>query len=585
MSLSLRLRTVELLVRFLKGELDKVGAYDFVPQKTGILTDERKNTLPASDCEGQGVLSGHIYGLFREFESSAALCPHSLLVMRHGHVIAEGYWSPYRREYTQDTFSFCKTVVGMAVGMAFDEGLLRPEDTVSSIFEDKLSPIKSFFQKEITIENLLTMSAGASFNEVGMALDSDWIKAFINSDILFEPGTQFYYNSLNSYMLAAAITRRAGMSLMDYLTPRLFGPLSITAVSWETCPMGIEKGGWGLRMTTRDMAKLGQLYLQNGVWEGRRILPKGWVEQSTHKHIATGVEGAPYYGYQLWLPEMGNCCLFNGAFGQNVYVLPDADMVIAMTSGSSDFFVAAESNRLIKKYFFTDSQLSDKPLPKNSAENRRLRTLLSRLELFCVSGEEKPAGLLTRIFGSGKKQAIQAPEAASQYGGRVFNFKESFSGIMPLSLQTVHINYARGISSLFFRFTSGGCTLTAIENSHAHIMEIGFDEYRYNTLDFHGELYVVAAKGYWSGKNGQTSLLVRAVFVETPMTRLLTFTFNREKLNVTFEEHPDTGDSIQMLSGLVTSGRQLDQALERALKSEQLMDVYNSFIKPEMESD
>ena len=154
-----------------------------------------------------------------------------------------------------------------------------------TFFPDHINAFSKIFRPVITVENLLTMTSGVTFNESGIVSGNDWLGSFLNASVNGKPGTEFQYNSLNTYVLSAIVTKRTGETLTEYLTPRLFGPLGITKYYWETCPKGITKGGWGLFLCAEDMAKLGQLYLQRGKWNGQQLVSEYWIEISTAQHL------------------------------------------------------------------------------------------------------------------------------------------------------------------------------------------------------------------------------------------------------------------------------------------------------------
>lgn len=237
------------------------------------------------------------------------------------------------------TFSFSKTVVSMAVGMAVTEGLLTVEDSVVSFFPEKQPPLfRSPRMAAMKVRHLLTMTSGANFSEAGSEMERDWVRGFFYSDCACMPGEKFHYNSMNSYLLAAILRKVTGQTLTEYLTPRLFEPLGIPPVYWETCPMGIEKGGWGLYLRVTDMAKLGELCLRGGVWEGKRILSEEWLKEMLSFEVETEHDGMTRYGYQLWSFPAPHSYQFNGVFGQYAVVLPELDMVIATTGGDASLF-------------------------------------------------------------------------------------------------------------------------------------------------------------------------------------------------------------------------------------------------------
>ena len=218
-----QMKTVGMLRRLAGGDLQHIGGYPFEPQKKGLYyTEQERRPLPRSTPELQGVDSDAAAGFYRALE---AYHPHGAMLLRHGKVIAEGYWSPWQKGYANMVYSLSKSITGMAVGLAESEGLLRTDEWLVDIFPDKTPRIHAPRLDQLTVEHLLTMSSGLHFNESASLLERDWVRAALASDCAFAPGSRFFYNSLNSYLLAACVCRRAGMSLTDYLTPRLFSPM------------------------------------------------------------------------------------------------------------------------------------------------------------------------------------------------------------------------------------------------------------------------------------------------------------------------------------------------------------------------
>ncbi|WP_082197908.1 serine hydrolase [Bacillus sp. FJAT-26390] len=297
--------------------------------------------LSRSQPELQGIPSSAV-NAFLNAVQERQLELHSLMLLRHGHVVAEGWWAPYASDITHMLFSLSKSFTSTAIGLAASEGKLSLDDTVVSFFpEDAPEEIEPHLSA-MRIRHLLMMGTGHdedTTNRMTQSEDGNWAKAFLHLSVLHEPGTHFVYNSGATYMLSAILQKVTGQTLLDYLQPRLFEPLGIEGAIWESCPKGINVGGWGLNVTTEDIAKFGQLYLQKGVWHDRRLLPEGWVEEATSKQISNGDGGendwAQGYGYQFWRCRHG---LYrgDGAFGQFCIVMPEQDAVLAITSGSND---------------------------------------------------------------------------------------------------------------------------------------------------------------------------------------------------------------------------------------------------------
>ena len=300
--------------------------------------------LPRSMPEAQGVPSEAILKFLKAIASSKHEF-HSFMLVRHGHVIAEGWWAPYRSELNHMLYSLSKSFTSTAVGLARTEGKLSVEDAVISFFPDKLPHEVSEHLRVLKIKDLLTMSVGhAQDSTPSITGQEDWVRAFLELPIPHQPGTEFLYNSGATYMLSAIVQKVTGEKVVDYLKPRLFGPLGIEEMTWETCPLGINTGGWGLSLRTESLAKFGQLYLQKGAWNDRKVLPAPWIEEATSFKIqqpGTDLEKMKResdwhqgYCYQFWRCRH-NAFRGDGAFGQYTIVMPEQEAVIAITSESS----------------------------------------------------------------------------------------------------------------------------------------------------------------------------------------------------------------------------------------------------------
>src|SRR5687768_13854496 len=285
-----------------------------------------KKSLPRSLPEAQGVSSTGISAFLDEVEKSKIEF-HSLMVVRHGKIIAEGWWAPYAAPLKHTLYSLSKSFTSTAVGLAVAEGHLKVEDTVLSFFPDDSPKEVNSNLASMKVKHLLTMSTGHvkdTIQPLRNSTDSSWVKTFLSQPVEREPGTFFQYNTGATYMLSAIVQKLTGQTLLQYLRPRLFGPLGIEGEDWETCPQGINTGGYGLRTKTEDIAKLGLLYLQKGKWRGIQILSPEWVEEATKIQIASNSskptrpkeedDWAQGYGYQFWRCRPGGYRA-DGAFG------------------------------------------------------------------------------------------------------------------------------------------------------------------------------------------------------------------------------------------------------------------------------
>lgn len=266
--------------------------------------------------------------------------PHSVMLLRHGAVIAEAWWAPYSAERPHSLFSISKSFTSTAVGFAVAEGLLTVETKVVDLLPDDRPAEVSANLAAMRVRDLLTMTTGHAADTVegvrGNGADN-WAKVVLAMPVEFEPGSHFVYDTGATYLLSAILHRLTGMRLLDYLTPRLFEPLGITGATWEQCPRGIDVGGWGLAITTEEIAAFGQLLLQHGEWNGVQVVPRAWLDDATAQQVANGGRGEAAdweqgYGYQFWRARHG-AYRGDGAFGQYVLVMEEQDAVLVTTGG------------------------------------------------------------------------------------------------------------------------------------------------------------------------------------------------------------------------------------------------------------
>ncbi|MFZ4506460.1 MAG: serine hydrolase domain-containing protein [Fimbriimonas sp.] len=276
----------------------------------------------------------------REFLAQAdGLGIHSLLLLRGGSVIVEANWAPYSADVPHVLHSLSKSFTSTAVSFAIAEGLLTLDDTVVGFFPDRLPEVVSENLAAMRVRDLLTMSCGHADEPPRMFMQDDWPRAFLAHPVPHAAGTHFVYNSIATYMVAAILARVTGEELLGYLKPRLFDPIGIEGMSTSHCPEGVAHGGFGMRATVDAIARFGQLYLQDGVWDGERVLPEGWVQVATCAHVSNGTDPesdwAQGYGFQFWRCRHG-AYRGDGAFGQYCVVHPELDFVLAVTSGIYD---------------------------------------------------------------------------------------------------------------------------------------------------------------------------------------------------------------------------------------------------------
>lgn len=296
------------------------------------------NALARSTPESQGLASAAILAFVDAVEQKA-LGLHGLMLLRHGRVVAEGWWEPYRSNYPHMLFSLSKSFTSTAVGLLVAEGKLNVDDPVLQFFADETPKEPSANLRAMRVRHLLTMTTGHD-TEPPRDDPSSWTAGFLRHPVVHEPGTHFLYNTAGTHMLSAIVQRLTGQRLLHYLQPRLFAPLDIENPTWEMLPPGVDAGGFGLSVTTEDVARFGQLYLQHGMWEGKQLVPAAWVEDATKAqvpshHLGSEIDWSQGYGYQFWRCRH-DAYRGDGACGQYCTVMPDQDAVLAITAGLQD---------------------------------------------------------------------------------------------------------------------------------------------------------------------------------------------------------------------------------------------------------
>jgi CubicO group peptidase (beta-lactamase class C family) len=303
----------------------------------GATTGLARSTPEAEGVSAKGILD------FLDAVKREKFELHSFMMLRHGKVIAEGWWEPYGPEFIHTMYSMSKSFTSTAVGFAVAEGKLSVEDKVASFFPDDLPAVVSENLAAMRVKDLLTMATGNEKEPTGtMVKEDNWARSFLAQNFAYPPGTKFMYNSAATYMCSAIVQRLTHQTVLDYLTPRLFAPLGINGMKWETCPHGINTGGWGLSIQTEGLAKFGQFLLRKGQWNGRQLLPSAWIDEATTFKIQqpggdkkdrskAQNDWLQGYGYQFWRCQ-GTAFRGDGAFGQFTIVLPEQDAVIVMTS-------------------------------------------------------------------------------------------------------------------------------------------------------------------------------------------------------------------------------------------------------------
>ena len=535
--------------------LGKTGGtrVDYFPQKPDFPFDAvYEQAFVRATPESQGISSNLFAALLRELDASKDTEMHHFMALRHGKVICECNFAPYPKGMWHITHSMCKSITGMAIGMLIEEEKLKLDENIYDIFPDHINAFSKIFRPVITVENLLTMTSGVTFNESGIVSGNDWLGSFLNASVNGKPGTEFQYNSLNTYVLSAIITKRTGETLTEYLTPRLFAPLGITKYYWETCPKGITKGGWGLFLCAEDMAKLGQLYLQKGKWNGQQLVSEYWIEISTARHLKT--QNDTYgYGYQLWMEQRPGSFEYNGMLGQNVIIYPDMDMVLVTNAGNKEMFQDCLMLNIIRKYFPVNYHPAD-VLPENPLSYGLLKRLCGELE----NGENNNRSASLRggwkrnaVFRRKNKKysyrisaTVGLPSDHHSFmravNGRTYVMEQQNIGIAPLFVQVFHNNMTDGISEISFTYDAGNFCVSFTEGEMIHKLPVGFGRAANGCVDLHGEHYLVATLGEFArDENDIPVLKLEITFIEECVKRKVHIFFHEDNgIEIRWNETP-----------------------------------------------
>ena len=549
-----QIAVAELVLNMILGKTGDTRV-DYFPQKPDFPFDAvYEQAFVRATPESQGISSDLFAALLRELDASKDTEMHHFMALRHGKVICECNFAPYPKGMWHITHSMCKSITGMAIGMLIEEEKLKLDENIYDIFPNHINAFSKIFRPVITVENLLTMTSGVTFNESGIVSGNDWLGSFLNASVNGKPGTEFQYNSLNTYVLSAIVTKRTGETLTEYLTPRLFGPLGITKYYWETCPKGITKGGWGLFLCAEDMAKLGQLYLQRGKWNGQQLVSEYWIEISTARHLKT--QNDTYgYGYQLWMEQRPGSFEYNGMLGQNVIIYPDMDMVLVTNAGNKEMFQDCIMLNIIRKYFPVNYHPAD-VLPENPLSYSLLKRLCGELE----NGENNnrstslrgrwKRNVVSRRKHSDRKYsyrilaAVDRPSDHHSFmravSGRIYVMEQQNIGIAPLFVQVFHNNMTDGISEISFTYDAGNFYVSFTEGEVIHKLPVGFGKAADGCVDLHGEHYLVATLGEFArDENDIPVLKLEVTFIEECVKRKAHIFFHEDNgIEIRWNETP-----------------------------------------------
>lgn len=501
--------------------------------------------LPRAVPEEKGVSSRQLLDFFKEIRADKNLDIHGILILKDGCVICDAPFGAYDSEYYHACHSLSKSVTATAIGMLIDEGRISLDDKVVKLLEKRVPPLALLSYKGLTVRHLLSMSSGSNFSEAGTAVEKHWLRAFFESIPRFEPGKTFHYNSLNSYVLSCIVKEVTGQGLRDYLKPRLWDPLGITVYHWETSPEGIEAGGWGLYLRREDAAKIGQLYLNGGLWQGKRLLSTRWIKLSTSAHMQTPRELGDFrYGLHIWTGRERDCYLFNGMFGQDVLIFPKTRTVIVTNGGIEQLFQQSSYYDILFRYFAKDADRTEHIVKRNRRAERKLHRFLTNLK----AKEAKPRHFLPSPplpsflrHALGKSYCIPRVDPSSVLAIEGIRGTGSIS-LLPFVEQMLRNRYGKGWESLTFQKGREGLILVVAEGNHRFRLPISPDKTTRTVLRLSDTEYHVAITSMIArDEDGRGVLKLRISFPEIASARFIKIYFEASTLEVRMTEMPGLG--------------------------------------------
>jgi CubicO group peptidase (beta-lactamase class C family) len=464
--------------------------------------------LKRSNPEAEGISSSAVLDFIRavELHDHPLDAVQGFMLLRHGSVAAEGWWAPYGPQLPHSLYSLSKSFTSTAIGLAVAEGLLTVDDPVLTFFPNDAPASPGQNLQAMRVRHLLSMNTGhhADTSErVFRGEDDNWPRTFLSLPVEHQPGTWFVYNTAATYMLSAIITKLTGQPLLDYLRPRLFGPLGIENPTWETGPRGVNIGGSGLHIKTEDIARFGQMYLQKGRWNGQDIVPEAWVAEATSAHsdnsnTQTNPDWTAGYGYQFWRCRH-NCYRGDGAFGQFCVVMPDQDAVLAIVGGVRDMQAVLD-----KVWQHLLPALQPQALTADPQAYGELRDKLAALSLPMPEGQP-------------------SSPRAEQWSGKTYKLESN-----ELKLDSAAITFGNERSMLTVRDERG-----------EHTMWVGYGTWLKGATGVRGRGdELVAACGAWTAEDAYE---VRICYYEGELCSVLRFCYTSAELHLDVEPNVSWG--------------------------------------------
>lgn len=476
------------------------------------MSESKSNWLEhAKTPEEVGVCSKEVQAFIDEcIEKGREL--HSITVIRHGKIACEVYREPFSPQCRHMMYSVSKSFTSTAIGFAVDEGYLTVDTRFVDIFPEARTDKHDEYLEEMTIEDLLTMRSGKNVSIFMDRTRDRWFRDIVDSPWISEPGTEFLYISENMYLLCCCIHKLTGMSVIDYLRPRLFEPLGMEDPFWEKCPSGVEAGGWGLMITGEDLAKFTYCYQQMGKFGGKQVIPEYWVKEATAYHADNAgssdtSDSVVGYGYCFWRNAgYAKSYRADGMFCQFGIVFEDLDACITMTGGEID---EQGMRDVIWNHF---------PKAFIEADDKAETTSIVAPAFPRLVPKPRNLALESRI--EGKKIKFRKPVVVNAIGYPV--------SVVPLPAMFVSADKAGNISDVTFAFRENDMQMSWSEGDEINSIAIGLDgEYRWDNIVLGTMPFTTCATGCWNSEN---ELEVHIRCIEAVAERIIYFKFNGDNV-------------------------------------------------------
>jgi len=527
-------KTAALVMQLLDAKTSTESAFEnkiFKPKYDFVINSSRVERCTPEDA---GIPSFRIKEFLNTIASDKALNMHSITVARNGKILCEASFGTQKIDIWKHSFSACKSIVALAIGILIDDKILSLDEKIVDIFSDKANMISKIKLKTLCVEDLLTMRSSVLFSEADSMTELDWVSSFLASSTKGTVGKTFRYNSLNSYILSAIVTKKTGKTLSEFLDERLFGPLGIKDYYWEKCPLGIDIGGWGLYIRPEDFAKIGLLVVNGGVYSGQRIVSEEYVGLATANHVDIVKESDRFdYGYQIWVGKNTNTFLFNGMLGQNVWGNKSNGVVIVSNAGNGEMFQEGNFFKYLEEYFSEDFP---EKIENDANEYIELKKDIALFSAYngIPQKTNRLKKFLQKLFSNHKNKKKLAHLSGKSYS--VYNGDHQSVGILPIIVQTVENCYSKGFVGISFEKQDGVDYMTYEESDLKAVIPIDFDNPVLWNLDCRGNNFAVYSKAVFTkNEDGLDVLIITLDFLETASTRIIKIFFEDEE-NIIFEQ-------------------------------------------------